>query len=56
MVHSFFLSMGIVVLTNLLGLYSGRVLPAKAELCDCHIIQNDVKVLGSLDQLSSDQQ
>lgn len=45
-----------VVLTNLLGLHSSRVLAAEAQLSDGHIIEDDVEVLGPLEQLPAHQQ
>ena len=42
-------------LTDLFGLHSGSVLLTEAELSDGHVVQDDVEVLGSLVQLSSDQ-
>lgn len=43
-------------LTDLLGFYSSCILPAEAELCNGHVIQNDVEVFSSFDQLPSDEQ
>lgn len=44
------------LLTDLLGFYCSCILLAEAELCNGHIIQNDVEVFCSLDQLPPDQQ
>lgn len=45
-----------LLLTDLFGLNSSRVLSTEAELRNCYIVQDDVEVFGSLEQLSSDQQ
>lgn len=42
-------------LTDLFGLHGGRVLAAEAELCDGHVVQDDVEVFGPLKQLPADQ-
>jgi hypothetical protein len=42
--------------TDLLGLHSGCVLAAEAELRNGHVVQDDVEVLGPLKQVPSDQQ
>lgn len=44
------------LLTDLFGLHSGGVLSTEAELCDGHVVQDDVEVFGPLKQLSADQQ
>lgn len=44
------------LLTDLLGFYSSCILPAEAELCNGHVIQNDVEVFSSFDQLPPDEQ
>lgn len=46
----------VLLLTNLFGLNSSRVLSTEAELRNCYVVQDDVEVFGSLEQLSSDQQ
>lgn len=43
-------------LTDLLGLDSGGVLSAEAELGDGHVVQDDVEVFRPLKQLPADQQ
>lgn len=42
--------------TNLFGLHSCCVLSAEAQLCEGYVIENDVEVFSTFDQLSTDQQ
>src|SRR4029434_5964288 len=41
-------------LTDLLGLHGGCVLFADAQLRDGHVVQDDVEVLGPLEEIAAD--
>ena len=46
----------VLLLTDLLCLHGGGVFSAEAQLCDGHVVQDDVEVFSSLEQISADQQ